>query len=316
LLGSFTQFLQLFLELQQHILSFCESATLFQLMRVSSTTREEAKKLFWSEPTTRYYIHGFWLLTGGYTGHTTDDVEALALMQRIEIDFECLPSILFTAWEDGDLQWLDKDREGLPSDYSEQQVAKFWATLRRRFPAVTHVILSDQRLRDPGAPPPDELTQLAQGAPDTISTAVSSLQREDRHPQLSRRLWQQIYGEGSSSTSKLVDLSWTPRRVLPPLKELAGPVGTHRLQLHHQGKYIYKDSARRILLIQATEAYYLHTHVVHASAPFRDAGCNSSCQGNGLLIISHLPMMPRMKARYLLLLARRSRLCSTSMPHC
>jgi hypothetical protein len=48
--GAFTGFQILPAELQIHILSLCDAHTLFQLMHVSSATRAEAKKLFWSLP--------------------------------------------------------------------------------------------------------------------------------------------------------------------------------------------------------------------------------------------------------------------------
>jgi hypothetical protein len=272
LLGSFTQFLQLPLELQQHILSFCDSATLFQLMHVSSTTRDEAKKLFWSEPTTRYYIRGFWPLAGGYIGHTSDDVEALALMQHIEIDFRGMPSILFAGWDDGELEWVDPDRKDIPNDSVDQVIAMFWETLRLRFPRVTHVVLSDTALDDPGAPPPNELVQLAHGSPASIAVAISSLNRESRHPQVSRYLWQQVRCDGSPTTWELVDSAWTPRRVFPPLNVFSGPVGLYRRLHKLEEIYIGMLGARPLLSYQATEAYYLHIRRGPCVCPFPKCG--------------------------------------------
>jgi hypothetical protein len=53
---SFTLFPSLPLELKLRILSFCTAATLFQLMQVSSMMREEAAKLFWSNPSVWYTV--------------------------------------------------------------------------------------------------------------------------------------------------------------------------------------------------------------------------------------------------------------------
>lgn len=60
-------------------------------MHVSSTVRDEAKKLFWSESTTRYHIYGYWLFSGGYPAHACHDSESLAYMQYIEVDSTLTP---------------------------------------------------------------------------------------------------------------------------------------------------------------------------------------------------------------------------------
>ena len=85
--SSFPQFMRLPVELQHHILGFCDDATLFALMHASSNTRDVARKLFWSAPDTRYLIEGEWLLEGGFIGFTLRNVEALACMTHIEVDF-------------------------------------------------------------------------------------------------------------------------------------------------------------------------------------------------------------------------------------
>jgi hypothetical protein len=110
-ISSFSRFLHLPVELQQHILSFCDGTTLFQLMRASSATRTEAVKLFWSEPNTRYFIAGFWLFAGGFSGYTYANLEALKCVQHIQVDFDSSPSILWTGWEDGEIKFNGlKDR--------------------------------------------------------------------------------------------------------------------------------------------------------------------------------------------------------------
>lgn len=66
-------------------------------MQVSSTLRIEAKKLFWSSLDVWYHIDGLWLLTGGYTGHTEYDVDAMAHVEQINISL-------------GNADWLAHDR--------------------------------------------------------------------------------------------------------------------------------------------------------------------------------------------------------------
>lgn len=82
------QFLSLPLELQIHIVSFCDQATLFSLMQVSTIIRREASRLFWSNPSVWYYIDEPWLLKGGFLGQTDYNVDALQNFQRIVVEFE------------------------------------------------------------------------------------------------------------------------------------------------------------------------------------------------------------------------------------
>ena len=280
--GGFSRFPHLALELQQLILSFCDGATLWQLMRVSSTTRDECKKLFWSEPSTRYYVRGWWLLAGGYPGHTHDDLDALARMQYIEVDFDGVSSILGSGWEDGVLKFSSNSAEDLPRNHMEQQMARFWTTLRRRFPRVIDVVLSDTRYDDHGAPAPKELTQLAGGSPHGISTGVSCIQTDDkrRARPLSRHFWRQTRRDNNPSTWELVDPAWTPRSVLPPLSEHSGPLGEYwRLIYEEDDRYFYLHFARQLLAIQATEAYYLHTRQAPCVCPFPECGLQFELPG-------------------------------------
>ncbi|KAF2828286.1 hypothetical protein CC86DRAFT_454905 [Ophiobolus disseminans] len=134
----FLQFTQLPAELQLQIFSHCDSAVLFQLMHVSSATRREAAKLFWSYPDLWWKIDGDWLLAGGFPGHISYALEFLASVKQMEVEFADLGSFAHNAWEDGERQYARPP----PSHVRDQQIHNFWQILQRRFPSAANVILT------------------------------------------------------------------------------------------------------------------------------------------------------------------------------
>ncbi|KAJ4362588.1 hypothetical protein N0V83_010682 [Neocucurbitaria cava] len=246
----------------QYILSFCDPSTLFQLMHVSFTTRQEAKKLFWSDPTTRYIVDGQWLLAGGHPRHTNHDLEALTHMQYIEVDFTFGASVFVTEWEDG--RYYTEIREG------EDQRAAFWMALRRRFPRVTDVVLTEGTSKRLGTPP-DKGTRLATGSFDGISLSVSQLQWYNNTSvcPASRYLWR---WNRSSSTWELTDTSWNPHRITPPVRKYFGPVGAYQRYDHIDMDLAELEYARENHTIQATEAYYVHIRQPPCVCPFPQCG--------------------------------------------
>ncbi|KAH7068265.1 hypothetical protein BKA63DRAFT_536650 [Paraphoma chrysanthemicola] len=166
------RFLKLPTELQQHIMAFCDPATLFWLMHVSFTTREEAQKVFWSDPTTPFVVDGQWLLAGGHPRLTNDDLEALTHIQYVEVDFYSYRSSFVKEWREG----------GYYTDIHEGENERdiFWTSLRRRFPCVTDVVLTVNNTKRLGTPIPEHATRLATGSPDGISI-VGAYQCYDCH---------------------------------------------------------------------------------------------------------------------------------------
>jgi hypothetical protein len=88
-ISSFPQFGKLPTELKVHILTFCSAPSLLQVMRVSSTLRIEAAKLFWADPNSYYLIEFSWLLDGGYPGNTCHDLSFLSHVQNVEVHCGC-----------------------------------------------------------------------------------------------------------------------------------------------------------------------------------------------------------------------------------
>lgn len=115
-LTSFPLFPLLPRELQLHVIDYCSQATLYQLMQVSSITRDKAKQLFWSHQEARYRVDGEWLLTGGFTGHTYDATDFLANVQQVELHFASMDSFTF--------DWPDTSPKTLVAEPSFQTIGE------------------------------------------------------------------------------------------------------------------------------------------------------------------------------------------------
>jgi hypothetical protein len=267
---SFLQFLQLPAELQIAIFHHCDSAVLFQLMRVSSKTRREAEKLFWSCPDSWVQIDGPWLLAGGFSGHTYNAIDFLARVKQVEVQFGGLGPLSHNAWEDGVRQYAKRP----PDHIRDQQINKFWQTLQWRFPCATNVVLSGLSGDDAGVPPPAAYTITAEKCPSRIRTSVSCLQPiTGHHARKTRTLWRQTRPDSSQlATWEVVTLDWTRQIVLPPHRTFSGPVGAFCRIGYYHSLCFYRHFASQLLLIQATKAYHLHPDQRPYICPF--SGCS------------------------------------------
>jgi hypothetical protein len=252
---NFLHFLRLPAELQIAVFCHCDSAELFQLMRVSSGARREAEKLFWSCSDAWYHIDGSWLLAGGFSGHTYDALDFLARAKKIEVEFGGLGPLTHNAWEDGIQQYAKRP----PAHIRDQQIYNFWQTLQRRFPCATEVILSGLDGEDAGVAPPIDFMTVAEKCPARICASVSCLQWVPEYPaRATRTLWRPTYPEHSPLAAwNAVTLHWIRQSVLPPPKKFNGPVGVFCRIRYHSNQTLYRLFASRLLRIQATEAYYL-----------------------------------------------------------
>ncbi|KAH3994944.1 hypothetical protein HBI56_164580 [Parastagonospora nodorum] len=270
----FPHFLRLPLELQRHIFTFCDSASLFQLMHVSSPVRDEAQKLFWSKSTTRYHVYGYWLFSGGHPAYSCHDPESLAYMQYIEVDFDPYTPPTFSGWDGRKLRYL-LESENVSSGYVDKKFAEFWSTLRSCFPSVIDVVLSTEYgSHDFGSPAPFELTKLADECPETISVTVSGLlnpkPHSTRYP--SRRVWQKTRHKHSSSSWRLGDTAWTRQSIFPPMKKFAGPVGSYVGLAYNEQKLYRLSWARPLVMLQATKVYHLHFRPRPCHCPIKECG--------------------------------------------
>lgn len=245
----FPQFLELPAELQLHVFRFCDAATLFQLMRVSSTIRAEASKLFWSYPDAWYYVESHWLFSGGFAGHAHHAIDFPPYVRQLEVGFD--KHYLHQAAADELGVDLDPSYSSLVTpQLIEKHLREFWKTLQRRFPRVTHVTL-DQRYtwRKTEEVVLKGLERMVALCPPSINVSVSFLQ--EAGTQLERRLWRPTKACAGTTNCKweLVSPRWTRQSVLLPLKEFHGPVGLYcSLEATHNSR---RAGAVRLLLIEA-----------------------------------------------------------------
>jgi hypothetical protein len=100
-------------------------------MRVSSSLRIEASKLFWGDPNTYYLIESDWIFDGGYPGNTHYEQSFFPYVQNIEVQH--------LAYTDDKIAIRHMDGE---SDIQHHAVRDFWDTLKRRFPTLKYVIFN------------------------------------------------------------------------------------------------------------------------------------------------------------------------------
>jgi hypothetical protein len=252
---NFPHFLRLPAELQVAIFRHCDSAVLFQLMRVSSTTRREAEKLFWSCPDSWVQIDGTWLLAGGFSGHTHNAIDFLARAKQLEVNFSGSGPLSHNAWVDGVQQYAKQP----PNHIRDRQIQYFWQILQWRFPCATNVILSGDSGEDAGVPPPAAFMTMVEQCPTQLCASVSCLQQIPGYPaRATRTLWRQTRPDGNQSAAwELVTLDWRRQTVLPPPRTFSGPVGAFCRIEYYNSLFFYRRFASWLLLVQATEAYHL-----------------------------------------------------------
>jgi hypothetical protein len=277
--SNFLLFQSLPVEVQLHILRFCDSATLFWLMQVCCAIRREASKLFWSDPSVWYIIDGSWLLAGGFAGHAHYDINALGCMRRIVVDFAELQPLHAQVWDDGVCNGV--------VEFTEEDVMRrihdFWQTLQGRFPCATHVVLSEAFALPHGSSLPLGQKRMAEACPKSVSVYVSFLAREKgTEERLKRSLWQCVrnsHDPASADWEQVTTRSWIQQGVSPPPKQFHGPVGTYSRYRFLERCSHYQQRARRLLVLQAVEAYYLQHKDFAFICP--TAGCNVQFRSPG-----------------------------------
>ncbi|KAF2826636.1 hypothetical protein CC86DRAFT_322192 [Ophiobolus disseminans] len=277
--STFTFFPSLPVELQLHIISFCDSATLFWLMQVCSALRSEASKLFWSDPSVWYTIDGAWILAGGFPGHTHNTVDALRYMQQVIVHFSSPCPLEADPWDDG--LW---DNAG---DYTEDDVERrihdIWQEIQRQFPCATHVVLSNNHGCPPGALLPLDLRRMAEACPPNLSVYASWLDNEKgTRFCLKRCLWRYVHDDHNLAAAEWKDVlvrRGPQHSVLPPLKKFDGPAGAYSRHKYLKHCSEYQHKARRILVLHAVEAFFFQQKDVEFMCPTPECGTVFPTQG-------------------------------------
>lgn len=247
--GELKKFSLLPAELRIHIVSYCDTATLFQLMHTSHSTRQIAQKMFWSDPTTRYIINGEWLLAGGHVRHTNYDLEALAHLQYIEVSFNEFMTNYMAEWKEKDY--------GSETPEGEEQRAVFWAALRRLFPRVKDIVINEYDSTSVENDMPNKPVQLANASPIDAVISISQLRYDGAWwlPE-TRHLWQRDDDNSTTPTWDLVESAWRPRRITPPTRQYSGPVGKYQKYELDDLSLVSLGYARDLHAMHTTAAYY------------------------------------------------------------
>ncbi|KAH8729035.1 hypothetical protein GQ44DRAFT_502887 [Phaeosphaeriaceae sp. PMI808] len=265
----FSLFSKLPLEIQLYIFSFCDTATLFWLMQVSSTIRKEAQKRFWSDTSTWYAVKATWLLAGGYAGHTHNNISSLGYMRQIIINFGGIQPLHDHIWADG-LRVV----EPLTEMDKTHRILNFWRVTQRAFPSATHVVLSELDAWEPGASKPEDLRRIAKACPQNLTMYTARLEYEGVSSEcLRRHLWQLIRNNNTTHSWELLTQSWDPYCVFPPHKLFNGPVGCYSRYQYMEWCSRNQQRARYILVLQAIEAYYSQNKGLSFNCPV--PGCQN-----------------------------------------
>ncbi|KAF2844275.1 hypothetical protein T440DRAFT_27683 [Plenodomus tracheiphilus IPT5] len=158
-------------ELQVHILTYCSSSTLFQLMKLSSALRTEASKLCWANTEAYFLVEARWLLDGGYPGYTHSDLAFLAQVQNVEVDY----------WQGTDDRICPLHEDGTV-EVQQDQIKNFWESLGRRCPMAKRVIVNQcwtsLRARKEVHCVPKALQHLIQTHPTGVRASVFIVEEE------------------------------------------------------------------------------------------------------------------------------------------
>jgi hypothetical protein len=284
--SAFPQFPLLPVELQHHVLSFCDSATLFQLMRVK-LTRTEAEKRFWADPTAFYCVNGFWVLQGGYAGETFYDLDSLARVERVNVWFdgdrmmEWFYGQNFSEfkrlYEIDDGRYRLKDASGDLIQDLDEKARRFWEKLQHLCPRLTHILVTADRYQWFSDSKPDTLLErIMRSCPGGIKASVSARywylpSAPEVEPQWIPSVWRLIRNTEKKTESSDIwvpeNVHWTPRFILLPPKRFRGPVGSFQRSLFKHHRYLMWKEATKPLCIDAIERHHFHNRRTPFSCP-------------------------------------------------
>lgn len=271
---SFGQYVNLPTELQLRILQSCDAATLFRLMHTSRNMRIEASKIFFSNSWVWYLVHADWLLKGGYPAYTKADLDLLACVEQLNVDFSWMHERTWMTLE-GSGRWIGTEDEAVATAHGgmDEQIRGFWETVQLRLPQLKHIILSDENTRTERRPPA-LWKKVGQMCPASIDVSFYLLHGDDPYNGRSKRTWWRRVKNQTTTHDTSAGYDWKPCSelpeliVIPPYHEFRGPVGSYE---HYCTKYADHNARRvatRMQRIASMER--LHFHQTHK--PF---GCSA-----------------------------------------
>ena len=261
--ATFAAFAQLPIELQIHVLRFCSSGTLFQLMQASAVLRREASKLFWSDPNAWYWVDGAWLLAGGFPGDANYVPDFGGQVQQIEVhskDLEYTMLYFRSRGAESEEKAEEESEEGSEGEVcvkQKEQIRDFWRSVQYRFPQVVRAIISGSRLQRPGPLLPDIYQQLAQGCPSGVSVFVSeiTMHASDKNWRFEHHIKSGVRYRAHLEHGRweFTDSAWERQIILPPPKAFRGPVGEYAQYRYQINRYGEMMCGTKLLLIEAIE---------------------------------------------------------------
>jgi hypothetical protein len=251
---SFHQYIKLPAELQLRVLGLCDAPTLFQFMRASRHLRAEAKKLFFSDQKTWYYLYGNHLLDG-CPAESTYDIDFLACVQQLDLECGANTERLITESVPNSNTWPQE-----PLKFDEKD---FWQMIQRLFPRLKRVIFSQEaRLPLDKDPVARCYRNLAQVCPQGIDVTICAAETEenvvgDRRKRVYWRLRAGQEDVDADTTLERDELLKSPLMlVVPPRKAYRGPVGEFLKAEALFRKWHDQGSAADMYEIAAVEKYH------------------------------------------------------------
>jgi hypothetical protein len=289
--STFPQFTLLPIELQHHVLSFCDSPTLFQLMRVG-LTRSEAEKRFWADPTAFYCLSGTWVFQGGYAGEAFYDLDFLARVEHVNVWFDNdrmeewfygqnHSRFRFLHDDNYDVHRLKDAPEDLIQDLDEK-ARRFWGKLQHLCPRLTHILVTADRGQWFWDSKPDTLLErILRLCPGSIKASVSARHgylpsAPEVEPQWIPSVWRLTGNMEKNFESSDIwvpeNADWTRRFILVPPKRFHGPVGSFQRSLFKYHRYLMWKEATEPLSIDAIERHHFHNRCTPFSCPLPNCG--------------------------------------------
>ena len=266
--ASFQQFTRLPAELQLRVFRLCDPATIFQLMHTSHHTRTEAKKLLFSDQEAWYHVDAHWLLRGGYPAHTKYDLDFLACVEQLNVDFGWMHERTWMTRE-ASREWGGTEEEAVAIAFGgmDELIQDFWRTVRYRLPKLKSIILSDDKDRsetpDDIQLPPDVYRKVGQMCPSSINVFVYLLQGDGSlRRRMKRKLWRLVNNKGVTNTNTIQEWQLCtnhPRPdIIPPYKVWRGPVGIYEDCYAKAYDVAFQKAAVRVHRIAAMERCHFY----------------------------------------------------------
>lgn len=253
-------------ELQLRILTFCSASTLFQLMRVSSSIRAEASKLFWAYSSAYFVVEAAWILDGGYPSYTCSNLAFLASVQNVQINL----------WEGTDDR-ICPLRNGTV-EVRHDRIADFWKTFAQRCPRAKKVVVNQCWVSPPWREDsqcvPKALRFLVQSSPLGIATSAFIVEEVDEQWQRAMYQWR---AEGLWRKVKL-EQDW--KAVLVPAKRFESLVERFQ-EISLRGSLLeLEQDGLWPVLVESLDRYHFDSG---RNRPFScpSAGCDQQFQKAG-----------------------------------